>query len=125
MFTTEEAIRKALGDTLPQDWVDFAALQSERTRAEFVEALAAEFGRVMQNVDLAEIADHVLDGRTIEVSAQIRFSAREAPRIDAAAGGRPELSVAVDSSSEGGTPARGKHQAKPGRAKSERAKGKA
>lgn len=32
-FLTEEVVRKALGETLPKDWVDFAAAQSERTGA--------------------------------------------------------------------------------------------
>jgi len=76
-FTTEEAIRKALGDTLPQDWVDFAAFQSDRARAEFLDRLVAEFGRVLENVDIAELTDQVLDGRTIEINAKIRLGPRD------------------------------------------------
>ena len=43
-FLTEEAIRKALGDTLPQDWSDFAIEQSDRTRAELFDRLSVEGG---------------------------------------------------------------------------------
>jgi hypothetical protein len=75
-FTTEEAIRKALGDTVPQDWVDFAALQSDRTRAEFLDRLGAEFGRVLENVDLVELAESILEDRTIELNATIRLAPR-------------------------------------------------
>ncbi|MEE8580243.1 MAG: hypothetical protein V3T33_01525 [Myxococcota bacterium] len=78
-FTTEEAIRKALGDTLPQDWVEFASTQSDRTRQEFIDRLAQEFGRVVENMDLYQMAERLLDGRTIEVTAQIRFGSRSDP----------------------------------------------
>ena len=72
-FTTEETIRRALGDTVPQEWVDFAASQSERTQREFSEALAREVGRVLEGVDLAELLAQVLEDRSLEVHATIRL----------------------------------------------------
>ena len=77
LFTTEAAIRGALGDTVPRDWVDFVADQSERTRAEFAQRLAQEFGRVLQGVDLVELAEQLLEGRTIEVKAEFRLGPRD------------------------------------------------
>lgn len=76
-FTTEEAIRKALGDTLPKDWVDFASQQSERTRAELLDRFSAEFGRVMENIDPAELLGQLLEGQTIEVKAEVRLAPSE------------------------------------------------
>jgi hypothetical protein len=78
-FTTEETIRKALGDTLPQDWVDFATAQSERTRNEFMQRMSDEMGRVLEQVELAELLERLLEGRTIEVTAQIRLGERRSP----------------------------------------------
>lgn len=72
-FTTEEAFRRALGDTVPKDWLDFASDQGERWRAQLAERLAAEFGRVLDQVDLAELVGAVLEGRTVEVTAQVRL----------------------------------------------------
>ncbi len=72
-FTTESAVRKALGDTVPRDWVDFAAEQSERTRHELMDRLVAEFGRVLDRVDLAELFSHLATGHVIEVDARIRL----------------------------------------------------
>jgi hypothetical protein len=72
-FLTEGALRKALGDTLPQEWMDFAVDQSERTRNEFLERLAVEIARSAEAVDLGSLADRLLEGHTIEVKAQIRF----------------------------------------------------
>lgn len=72
-FTTEQTIRKALGDTLPQDWIDFVADQSERTRGDFTEAIASEVGRSLRSIDLTQVADQLLTGRTVEVSARIRL----------------------------------------------------
>lgn len=76
-FTTEEAFRKALGDTVPRDWVDFASDQSERWRVQLAERLAAEFGRVLDQVDIAELAAAVLEGRTLEVTARVRLKPRD------------------------------------------------
>jgi len=78
-FTTEEAIRKALGDTLPRDWVDFAADQSERARSELTQRMTEEFGRVMEKVELLDLVERLLEGRTIEITAQIRLG-EKAPR---------------------------------------------
>lgn len=72
-FTTETALRKALGDTLPKEWVDFAAGQSERTRHELLDRLAGEFGKVLEQVELTDLMDQLLTGRTVEVTAQIRL----------------------------------------------------
>ncbi len=75
-FTTEEAIRKALGDTLPQDWVEFVSAQSERSRKEFIDRLAQEFVRAVEKIDIYALAERLLEGRTIDVSAQIRLGKR-------------------------------------------------
>jgi hypothetical protein len=56
-FLTEGALRKALGDTLPQEGMDFAV----------------EIARSAEAVDLGSLADRLLEGHTIEVKAQIRF----------------------------------------------------
>lgn len=72
-FLTEEAIRKALGDTLPRDWADFAVEQSERTRSDFLERLSFEIGQAVENIDLAEVFQKLLEGRTLEVRAEIRL----------------------------------------------------
>jgi len=88
-FLTETAIRKALGDALPQDWVDFAVEQSERTRAEFIERLSFEVARSLEAVDLGAVLAELLEGRTLEVKAEIRLGAKDAE-------GRPgKIRVAV------------------------------
>jgi hypothetical protein len=74
-FMTEGALRKALGDTVPKDWVDFAAQQGERTRNDLMERLGDEMARVIRNVDLVEMLDQLLTGRTIEVEAKFRLGA--------------------------------------------------
>ncbi len=76
-FMTEETVRKALGDALPKDWVDFAAEQSERTRTDFIERMTGELARVLESTDLATIAERLLEGRTLEVKAEIRLKPRE------------------------------------------------
>ena len=72
LFTTEEAFRRALGDTVPKDWVDFAVDQSDRTRSEFLERLSGEIGRVLEGVDVAGVLRELLRGQTLEVKAEFR-----------------------------------------------------
>jgi hypothetical protein len=78
-FLTEEAVRKALGDTLPKDWIDFAVDQSERTRKDFLERISFEIGRSMENVDMGAVLRDLLEGRTLEVKAEFRLREPEAP----------------------------------------------
>ena len=75
-FFTEETIRKALGDTLPKDWSDFAIDQSERTRKEFLERLSFELAQTLEKIDVAAVLNELLEGRTIEVRAKIRLGER-------------------------------------------------
>jgi hypothetical protein len=83
-FLTEETIRRALGDTLPKDWADFAADQSERTRKEFLERLSYELAQTLEKVDLAAVLRELLEGRTLEVRAEIRLGGPGASRMSAA-----------------------------------------
>jgi len=67
----------ALGDTIPKDWIDFAIDQSERTRAEFIERMTFEVARSLENVDLATVLTRLLEGRTLEVKAEVRLGAKD------------------------------------------------
>jgi hypothetical protein len=89
-FLTEKALREALGDSLPQEWADFAAEQSARTRSEFIERLSVEMGRAIEAIDWPVVLAALLEGRTIEVSAQIRLGAKDGE-------GRSGVSVRLDS----------------------------
>lgn len=70
---TESTIRKAIGDTLPKEWSDFAVEQSERTRKEFLERLTYELGQSIEKVDVAAVLAELMRGRTLDISAQIRL----------------------------------------------------
>jgi len=76
-FLTEETIRKALGETLPKDWTDFATQQSQRTRKEFLERLSFEIAQSLESIDLASLARELLDGRTLEIHAELRLRGPE------------------------------------------------
>lgn len=95
-FMTNDALRRAVGDAVPRDWIDFATDTSERTRAEFIERLASEIARVIEGIDLVELTQRVLDGRKIEVKAQIQLLPRErgeeasAFQFSVVRGGRPK-----------------------------------
>jgi len=73
-FTTEEAVRRAIGDTVPKDWTDYIAESSDRTRSEFLERLSVEIARTLKTVDLASVLEQLLDGRTLRVNAEFTLS---------------------------------------------------
>jgi len=73
IFMTGEALRDALGDTVPREWADFAADQSARTRSEFIERMSVELGRAIEKIDWAIVLAALLEGRTLDVTAQIRL----------------------------------------------------
>jgi len=92
IFMTGEALREALGDSLPREWADFAADQSARTRSEFIERMSVEMGRALESIDWAVVLAALLEGRTLEVNAEIRLtpkgSGSAAPRLQVAASTR-------------------------------------
>jgi len=95
LFLTEEALRRALGEGAPRDWLESFVAQGERTRAELVERLSRDVGRVLSAVDPAELLRRLLEGRTLEIRAEIRLqpaprASRGATRPDDAGAGGPD-----------------------------------
>jgi hypothetical protein len=86
-FLTEEAVRKALGESVPRDLMDFILSQSERTRTELLDRISKEFARVLGSIDPAEVANRLLEGRSIEVSARFRLVPSDSERDGGAAKG--------------------------------------
>jgi hypothetical protein len=76
VFGPTEVMRRAVGEALPKDWLEFATDQSERTRKEFLERLAGEMARSLESLDLVGMTDQLLAGRVIEVNAQIQIHPR-------------------------------------------------
>jgi hypothetical protein len=67
--------------------IEFLLDQSQRMRAEFLDRVSREFGRVLERIDPVEVARRLLDGRTVEVSARFRLvpekkKGRRAPEDD-------------------------------------------
>ena len=93
-FTTEEAVRRAIGDTVPKDWTDYINESSDRTRAEFLDRLSREIARTLKDVDLAAVLQQLLAGRTLRISAEIRLD--EDPDSDGVTAIRFEQKVGSD-----------------------------
>lgn len=89
LFTTEEVVRKTFGESVPREWVDFAATQTDRARRELTEQIAGQIQRKLDDIGLEEVLQRLLRGHTIEVEAKIRFAPREAGD----AGGRFDVRV--------------------------------
>jgi hypothetical protein len=95
-FTTEEAVRRALGDTVPKDWTDYIAESSDRTRNEFLDRLSREIARTLKDVDVAALIQQLLEGRTLKVNAEFRLSGD--PGTDSVAAVRFEKKIETEKS---------------------------
>jgi hypothetical protein len=73
-FTTEEAVRRAIGDTVPKDWTDYISESSDRTRSEFLDRLSREIAQTLKDIDLAAVLQELLEGRTLKVNAEFKLS---------------------------------------------------
>jgi hypothetical protein len=93
-FTTEEAVRKAIGDTVPKDWTDYLAESSDRTRSEFLDRLSREIAGSLKEVDLAAVIQQLLEGRTLRVNAEFSLSS------DPEAGGKAAVRFEKKSETE-------------------------
>jgi hypothetical protein len=78
LFTTEEMVRKTFGESVPREWVDFAAAQTDRARRELTERIAGQIQRKLDEIGIEEILQRLLREHTIEVEAKIRLAPREA-----------------------------------------------
>jgi len=72
-FLTEEAIRKAFSEVVPQDWVEYVGKQGDEVRGEMIDRLAEEFNSWLRSVDVAEILGDLL--KDYRISATIELSA--------------------------------------------------
>jgi hypothetical protein len=100
-FLTEEAIRRAVGDTIPKDWMDFAVDQSERARREFLERLSYEIGQSIEKIDVAAVLRELLEGRTLEIRAEIRLGDKGDRGEEGAGVVRPSVNFSLRRRGEG------------------------
>jgi hypothetical protein len=80
-FLTEEAIRRAFAEVVPQDWVQFFVRQNEEMRRELLDRMVREFGDWLRGVDPTSLARSMLEdfdfSLRIELSAQPRSGDRK------------------------------------------------
>jgi hypothetical protein len=89
-FLTEEALRKALGDSVPRDVLEFMLDQSQRMRAEFLDRISNEFGRVLERADPVDLARRLLEGGTVEVTARFQLVPKDQIGTERKNGSRSE-----------------------------------
>jgi hypothetical protein len=81
---TEEALRKAFTDSLPQDWVDYLSRQGSGVRKDVLDALVREFGEWLQRIDPMAFQRNLI--RTLledfEISLEIKISAQPREKAD-------------------------------------------
>ncbi len=82
---TESALRRAFGESVPRDWIDFAVDQSERARSEFLDRLSFELATSLEKADFAGVAQKLLEGRKLEFKLEVRLVEDRAAEAEAPA----------------------------------------
>lgn len=88
-FLTEEAIRRAFADRVPEEWIEYLSRQGGEVRSDIAERLAKEFGSWLRTLDLPELVGQLLE--QYEVSAKVELI----PRGDRDERPRTTLSIAT------------------------------
>lgn len=89
VFMAEETLRRATRDLkLTREAVDAVMSQAERGKKELFEAIAAEVGKVLRDVDVNELATRFLKDVEIDIEARIAFN----PKSPASRGSRRKRS---------------------------------
>lgn len=87
LASTEEAVRRAVGERLPDDWSRFLGEQGESLRREISNRLALEFADFLRSDEFEEKLRRLLASLDFEVG--VRFSASpKRPPAGAAGGSR-------------------------------------
>ena len=82
LFMSEESLKGQLGE-LPRDALNFLAGQTEKTRQDFMNMVTREFKSFLANVDWEKELPKILEGMSIEVTANIRLrQAHGKPSVD-------------------------------------------
>lgn len=79
-FTTEEALRRALAESVPADWIDYLNRQSTDVRAELLERMSREFGEWLQRADMAQIMSKLLEEHDFEFKISVSAKRRPSER---------------------------------------------
>jgi hypothetical protein len=78
----EETVRDLIREfKLPKEALAFLITQSEKTRAEIVRIIAQEVRSYLENTNMHEVISSYLDGITLEIKTEIKFTPRE-DRLD-------------------------------------------
>ena len=73
-FLTEEAVRRALNDAVPEDWVKYLSEQSTDIRNELIDRLIVQFREWLNTLDLPALLGSILEEH--DFSAKIDLSVR-------------------------------------------------
>ena len=83
-FLTEEALRRAFNDSVPREWTDYVARQSEEVRSELFERLSKQFGQWLAQIDVADVLAEVLRRQDLSVRLEISAGSKRDDAGDSA-----------------------------------------
>jgi hypothetical protein len=89
-FLTEEAVRKALSEKVPQEWLDYLERQSSDIRTELADRLVDEFGSWLRELDPQEMQRSLIRTLLEEYELTLEISVSGRPRSSESA---PSLQV--------------------------------
>ena len=91
LLVTEEALRRALSDRVPGEWIEFVSRQGDELRRDMLDRLTKEFGQWLRTQEPAALVEQILE--RYEVSVQVELRPVDGPEGERPAAQGPSLRV--------------------------------
>ena len=91
LLVTEEALRRALSDRVPGEWIEFVTRQGDELRRDMLDRVTKEFGQWLRTQEPAALVEQILE--RYEVSVQVELRPLDGPEGDRPAAKGPSLRV--------------------------------
>jgi len=72
LFSTQEALRKAVGDAMPPEWVEYASEQGDRARQELFDRVSDQITALIDSIDIGDLLLKMMQDNVVEVNASFR-----------------------------------------------------
>ncbi len=91
LLVTEEALRRALSERVPGEWIEFVSRQGDELRRDMLDRLTKEFGQWLRTQEPAALVEQILE--RYEVSVQVELRPLDGPGGERPAAKGPSLRV--------------------------------
>lgn len=87
-FSTEEAVRRAFSERIPDEWLHYVNRQGDEVRAQIVEGVADAFREWLQSVDVEQVVRKTLADYDVRLEVRLGATPRDSAQVTPARAAR-------------------------------------